>query len=547
MICVKCKKEFKLDQDDISFCQRMKIPNFRVCDDCRFLMKAIWRNEITLYSGQKCDLCQKNIVTMYNPKLGYKIYCHDCYHSDKWDPKEYALDYDKNKTFFEQFKKLFEKVPKNTTFLSSADGPNINSEYANMAGGIKNCYLVFNGGVLEETMYCRGVRYAKEVVDIYFGENIERCYECVNVSKSNGVIWSKNSNNCINSSFLLNCSNLNNCFGCVNLRNKSYYFLNEQLSKEEYGKRVGEIMGSYSKMKEFRKKFNEFSFKFPKRENSNLKTINSTGDYLTNCKNINNSFEVIGAEDSKNLFSTRSAINSNGAIGFGYKAELLSECVAVGYSSNVIGSYSIANSRDIKYSVFLDNCQECIGCDSLKNSKYCILNKQYTKEEYKELKDLILKELNSSGLLGLMLPSEISPFAYNESIAQDNMPLTKEEVVNLGFRWEDDIQMTSGKETLIDIPDNIKDVVDSILNEILKCENCRRNLKITQQELSFYRKINLPIPHQCFYCRHRDRIERRGPYKFWNKKCDKCNKDIITNYNNGEIVYCEKCYQNEVI
>jgi len=80
------------------------------------------------------------------------------------------------------------------------------------------------------------------------------------------------------------------------------------------------------------------------------------------------------------------------------------------------------------------------------------------------------------------MPQELAPFAYNESIAQDNFPLTKEEALQLGFRWEDDIQKTEGKETTKpeEIPDNIKDVQDSITGKILKCMECNRNYKITK-------------------------------------------------------------------
>jgi hypothetical protein len=548
--CNKCQQEFILDEDDFSFYEKMKVPAPNVCLECRFKMLLVWRNEMCLYSGRKCNLCGKSILPIYNLKSPYITYCYDCFYSDKWDPKGGARDYDFNKTFFEQLNNLFISIPKETTFISINDGQNINSEYANMAGGMKNCYMNFNGGVGEEMLYCRGIRYAKEVGDCYFSDHIERCYECVNTVKSNGLIFGRNTTDSIDSIFTLNCSGLNNCFSCVNLRNKSNHWFNEQISSEEYKKRLNEIMGSYSKMNESRKKFEQFSLNFPRRENNNLKTINSLGDYLTECKNTINSFEVVGAENSKNLFSTRSASNSNGAIGFGYKSELLSSCVAVGYSSRIIGSFSLAACQDAMYSFGLKNCHDCIGCDGLKNAEYCILNKQYEKEEYEKTKNYIVKELTEKGIYGLMMPPEIAPFAYNETIANDNMPLTKEEALAQGFRWEDDIQMTKGKETLLpkNIPDHINDVKDEITKEILKCISCERNYKITEQELLFYRKMKLLIPRKCFFCRHQDRIKRRGPYKFWDRKCDKCGKDIKTNYSpdRPEIVYCEECYRNEV-
>jgi len=548
--CKKCQQEFIIETDDFSFYKKMNVPAPMICPDCRFKQLALWRNEMSLYSGRKCEMCEKNILSMYNPKSLYNTVCYKCYMSDSWDAKDFAQDYQTDKPFFEQLNDLFHKVPKNTTFLSTGDGPNINSEYANMSGGLKNCYLIFNCGSTENASYSRGVRFSKDFSDCYFGENIERCYECINVLKSNGLIFARNTFGSIDSIFTLNCGNVNNCFGCVNLRNKSYHFFNEPLSHDEYKKKVSEIIGSYSKMQEIQKKFYEFSLKFPRRENNNFKTVNSAGDFLLECKNIQNSFEIIGAEDSKNLFSTRSACNSNGAIGYGYKSELLLECVAVGYSSRVIGSCTVANSQDIAYSFALRNCHDCIGCDGLKNVSYCILNKQYSKEEYGKFKENIINELKEKKLYGLMIPPELAPFAYNETIAQDNMPLAKEKALKQGFRWEDDIQKTEGKETMKpeEIPDHIKNVPDSITGEILQCIDCNRNYKITEQELVFYHKMTLPIPRKCFFCRHQDRITRRGPYKFWKRNCDKCKEEITTNYapDRPEIVYCESCYNKEI-
>jgi len=548
--CQSCKQEFTIEPEDFDFFERMEVPAPKICPECRFKKLAIWRNEMSLYSGKKCDLCGKNIVTMYNPKFPYKVYCYHCYFSDSWNAKDYAKDYDFSKSFLEQFKELLTKVPKKNTSIDAVTGPNINSEYANYAGGMKDCYMVFNGGVGEEIMYCRGIRESKETVDSYFGEHAEKCYECINILKSNGLVFARNTYDSMDSAFLINCSGLNNCFGCVNLKNKSYYFLNEPLSKEEYKTRTGEIMGSYSKMEEFKKKFAEFSIGFPRKENNNIKNVNSTGDFLSECKDVDNSFEVIGAENCKNLFSSRALHNSNGSIGFGTKSELFFNCVGSGQSSHVMCSCSVAGSRNISYSFGLVNCHDCMGCDSLKNSEYCILNKQYSEEEYKKLKEHIVEELTKQGLYGSMIPAELSPYAYNETIAHDNMPLSKEEALAQGFRWEDDVQITKGKETLKPqgIPDHIKDVNDSITKEILICIGCERNYKITEQELLFYKKMNLPIPRKCFFCRHQDRIKRRGPYKFWDRKCEHCGKDIKTNYSpeRPEIVYCEECYQKEV-
>ena len=142
--CKKCGLDFSLDGDDFNFYEKMDVPVPNICPDCRFKMRAIWRNETSLYSGRKCGLCQKNIVTMYNPKLPYVVYCNECYRSDRWDAGFYKTDYDQSKPFFGQLGKLLVDVPKATTYASLGSGSNINSDYVNQAGGLKNSYLVFN-------------------------------------------------------------------------------------------------------------------------------------------------------------------------------------------------------------------------------------------------------------------------------------------------------------------------------------------------------------------------------------------------------------------
>ena len=61
-------------------------------------------------------------------------------------------------------------------------------------------------------------------------------------------------------------------------------------------------------------------------------------------------------------------------------------------------------------------------------------------------------------------------------------------------------------------------------------------------------KLKQPIPHKCSNCRHKRRFERTNKPKFYDRKCDKCKIKIRTSYSpeRPEIIYCEKCYQQEV-
>jgi len=550
--CNKCKQDFTLDQDDFSFYEKMKVPVPKICPDCRFKMRAMWRNERTLYN-RTCGLCNRSIITMYNPNSPYTVYCNDCWVSDKWDPFSYAIDYDFNKSFFEQFKELILKVPKSSTYSSAATGPNINSEYANFAGGNKDGYLIFNSGPGNENCaYSRGIIDSRDIFDVYYGDFIENTYEGVSIHKSNKIIWGQNISDCINSYFVLNCFDCQNCFGCVNLRHKSYYFFNEPLEREEWLKRISEISGSFAKMEEMYKKFKEFSTKFPYRSNNNLKVTDCEGDYIFESKNCVNCFEVSFSEDMRYSFSVKRGKDCFDMVGHCRNSELLYNGVGVGAGSQrVISSWWVESSQDVEYSFATRQSNDCIGCDAIKNGSFVILNKKYSEEEYKKIKNHILEELKNANIYGDFLPSELCPFGYNETIAQDNMPLTKEEALSEGFKWEDNIQKTEGKETIKpeEIPDHIKDISDDFINEILICVECLRNYKLTKRELEFYKKIIIPVPRKCWNCRFADRIRRRGPFKFFVRKCSNCNKDVNTNLTKevAPILYCEKCYQQEVI
>ena len=545
--CKACAENYTIEPEDFEFYEKMNAVPPYLCPHCRFKRRCQFRNERTLYN-RTCDKCHTSILSMFCDSSPYTVYCLSCYDSDDWDPKSYACEYDAERPFFEQFDELLKKVPKKALGIT---GTNVNSDYTNMTSFNKNCYLLSNASYCEVSLYSRGIKDCRDTVDAYFGVNMERCYDVVNVNQSAGVAYGQNATSCIDSWFLLNCADCVSCFGCVNLRHKNYCWFNEQLTKEEYGQRLADVSGSYKKIEEMRKKFEEFALTFPRRENNNLKSEDCTGDYLVSSKGLRECFEVHDGENSKYMFSSKFIKDSYDTLGYGYGCERLLDCVAPGLSQSVTGSYWVENGHDDEYCFFTLASDFCFGCDGLKKSSYCILNKQYDEKSYIELRERIIRELSGSGDYGLFFPPRIAPFAYNETIAQDYFPLTKEQALAQGYRWEDNLPMTTGKETILvaDIPDAIDDVPATITKEILACATCTRNYKITARELTFYKSMNLPLPRHCFNCRHIDRIARRGPMKLFERTCSKCSKEIHTTFapERPEIVYCEKCYQEEVV
>jgi uncharacterized protein YbaR (Trm112 family) len=105
-----------------------------------------------------------------------------------------------------------------------------------------------------------------------------------------------------------------------------------------------------------------------------------------------------------------------------------------------------------------------------------------------------------------------------------------------------------GSVAMSEIPKGISEVQDSITSQFLTCEACNRNYKIIPQELSFYRRLTIPIPRKCPDCRHRDRLKLRNRKKMHDIKCSKCQKQILTTLDPAiyEKIYCQDCYLKEV-
>lgn len=567
--CQNCKKDFRIEAEDFDFYKKINVPAPTWCPDCRLQRRLTWRNERSLYS-RPCELCGVGTISLYNPEKKIINYCADCWWSDKWDPFKYGMDYDFSRPFFEQFGELLKKVPHQN--LSVSYTTLTNSDFTNMNHYLKECYYLFNSDYDERCLYGEEIEHSNDCVDVTMAEKTEIAYESVNCNKCYETYYSidcESSNNIWFSKNLVGCSN---CFGCVNLRNQQNYIFNEKYTKEEYSKKIKELnSGSHSSVKEIKQKAQELWYKFPNKYMHGIQNLDSTGDYVFNSKYVDKSFIVKDSEYCKYCMWMIVKGNKDcyDYTQFGENAERVYESAVCGKNIyNVIGGNRILDSRDAYYSMFSQNNNSNIfGCVGLRGEHYCILNKQYTKEEYEEILPNIIKHMSDMPYLdkkgrayvyGDYSPSEISHFDYNETSAQEFFPLVKKEAEDAGFSWKEpkdrDYKITIKPE---DLPDNIKDVEDDILKDIIGCEhegNCKEQcttaFRITDLELKFYKSHNIPIPRLCPNCRHYQRVLNRNPNKLWHRKCmrEGCENEFETSYNpeRKEIVYCEKCYQQEV-
>jgi len=575
--CQNCKKDFVIEPDDFSFYEKIKVPPPTFCPECRTVRRMLWRNEREL-SKKKCNAPghREELISMYGDNSHRVIYDQEYWWSDKWDPMEYGQPYDFQKSFFNQYNELLQEVPSQALANVNA----VNSEWCNPGIDNKNCYLCFAATKNEDMAYSNRISSCRDSFDIYIADKCELCSNSLSIEKCTGIHFSMRSKNCIDSWFLYDCNNCNNCVGCVNLRNKQYHIFNTGYTKEKYQKKFDDLhLNTHSGLEAFKKEFDEFILSHPRRYANLINAVNSTGDNLQNVKNSKWCFDIVnGMEDSK--FCIWGGYGWKDSYdGLGCNGELmyeLSDAGAVGRTcSHTYFSVAVQNSVDAQYCHSIKGCSHVFGCIGLRDKQYCILNKQYSKEEYEALAPKIIKHMNDmpytdkKGRIykyGEFFPTELSPFGYNETIAQEYFPLTKEQAINKGYIWKDpEPKNYNITKKLEDLPDSIKDVDDSILNGVIECqhnqtcnEQCTQGFKIIPQELQFYKKMNLPLPHLCPNCRHYQRLKQRNPLKLWHRQCmcdksnhehtGKCTNEFETSYapDRPEIVYCEQCYQQEV-
>jgi hypothetical protein len=347
-----------------------------------------------------------------------------------------------------------------------------------------------------------------------------------------------------------------------NLRNQSYVFKNKQYSREEYFKKIKEYnLSSFETREKLNKEFKELVEKEAVHKYAvNERNVNASGSLLFDCRNVQTAFELDRSENCKYIYGGLDLKDCMDIYHMGYNSELCYEMQGCTRVSNCQFCHLCYDNMNVSYSDTCQNSQNLFGCVSVKKGEYLIFNKKYSKEEYEKLRDRIIEHMKRTGEYGEFFPAEMAPVYYNETQGALYEPMTKEQVLEKGWHWEDNIPGTFGKETIQSqaIPDKIEDVPDSFLKEIFACMDCSKNYNITQNELNFYKKENLPLPRRCPSCRYKRRFEARPLRKLWHRECmcdknhtnhsGKCKVEFETPYppERPEKVYCEKCYQQEV-
>jgi len=585
--CQNCKNEFTIKLEDFLFYEKMKVPPPTWCPECRMIRRMVFRNLRFLYKRNVFG-SENEVYSAFASDLPLSIHDEKAWVDQPSPMKD--REYDFSRPFFEQFRELMHKVP----WPSGYNRFSINSEFCNNVYSLKNCYLVFNAGYSEDCYYGTDIIRSKNSVDLLKVVDSILSYELFDCEKCYRAFYSTNCKECVDVYFSSNLVDCHDCVGCINLKHKHYYIFNQPYSKKKYFEKLKEFnLGSFTGVSAMKAQTKTHFLKFPHRFMSGFQNDQVVGDYVSYSKNCSRVFYSRDLEDSSYcqfiLFAPgRNSYDMSIAGG-----ELCYEIAEMGGYQSKFSWYSGdsklgTKTAGLQYSMFCFDSMNLFGCVGLRKKSYCILNKQYSKEEYEKILPRIIEHMgimpykDVQGRVyryGEFFPPDLSPFAYNETIAQDYFPLTKEGALARGYRWrEGEGKKYRSTVSAVELPDHIKDTDDSVLKEIIECSHsracshqCIGAFKIIPQELQLYRELNIPLPRLCHECRYEERASQRNPLRLWHRSCmcageksdngvytnqmghfhktEHCINEFETSYapERPEIVYCEQCYQAEVI
>ena len=522
--CSHCKRSFEVTPQDRAFYKNLDVPIPTLCPDCRSRQRMSFRNERTLYN-RPCDLCKKDMISIYDANRPFLVYCQDCFWSDRWDATQYAQDLNFDEPFFAQFKQLMQKVPR----LSLINKQSENSEYCNYSFANKNCYMNFGSHYEEDCLYGHYSTKNKNCVDFVWLYQSEFCYECLFSKNCYRSVYLDHCENCQECYFSFDLKGCRNCLFSANLRHKEYHIFNKLYSKEEYFKKLkslnlGDPQGLQKAVETYIK---EVRYKFPMKDNYQVNCENCEGSTHENSKNLRHCFNCTKCEDCAYGMQMDETYDSMDTDFMGYdRSEKCYQAIGCSGIYNCIGCDSCWHDHDLMYCQLCFSSNNCFGCISLNKKEYHILNKPYSKKEYEKIVPQLIEHMKkpiASAVSpyqtewGNFFPSNLSPFQYDETVAAEHFPLKS--------------PLKKGAQK------NPND-----------CRQCGKAFKIIPQELKFYKEMGLPLPQKCPLCRYLERYYFRRQRTLHQRSCAQCGKAIKTSYavERREIIYCEGCY-NKVV
>lgn len=551
ILCPETEQIWELPQEALTFYQQLKTPPSKLVPWAQIRRMRAAVIGVDFFSRSLSN--GHSLITCYDPQSIATLLPPEEWHTqrtaDAFLRSSSAID--PQSSFFEQWARFSPTVPRPSLIQ---DPKNENSEWTNSCVNSKNEYYSYNEYSSQNCLYCEYGMSDANSCDLTGCDHAEWSYDstlCYNVSHA---FFSERCTESHHLTLCLNCVNCRDCFGSANLKNKQFYFLNEQLSEEEYKRRIAEIdLSDHQILQAWRKRIIQNIWdNAPRKAVTNRNVERATGD-----ENID-SRDVIGvaltACQRTYLSFGNSEIQDSCSITSSIRSErcLYSQNLEQGYE-NKFSSYC-TSCIDVEYCELLQNCEHCFGCIGLQNKKFCILNTQYSEEEYWNIVDELKTQMLKRGEYGEFFPYSSFFNAYNTSNGDIFFPLLQAEAEKIGARWFDfHAYQIHQQETqhlhIQELPEKLSEFTDAMLSSFFRCEKSGRLYRIVKPELAWHRQFNVALPRLHPTIRRKQRDLEMYPVEFTWTECATCHKHITTRVplSRGYTLLCETCFENQLL
>ncbi|MFH1433579.1 MAG: hypothetical protein ABIG32_01660, partial [Candidatus Uhrbacteria bacterium] len=458
-----------------------------------FIMYNIWYNK-------HADTGKLMLATIH-PATGIRVL-----EDVEWYGRDFiekGIDLDPEQPFLEQYYELNRSVPRpahdnivlpedSIAFLSFGD----QDSYFVMAGRTKHCFYSSNAFDCEDSS------------KIMMGKAVKESYNILNSTRLFRCRFVRDSYDCLDCAFLFDCRNCEHCFGAVNKRNKKFLWFNQQLSEDEYQRRLEKVdLSSYQVRQTYEKRFldlmNEQAI-WP--ENFNINIENSTGEYLEDVTNARECYHIRGG--SRDLDHVTFCLGApshdcaycGGATGASdcYYAVGVTNCKDAKFCMNFV-----TNSQNVEYCERCKDCENCFGCVGLVRKKFCILNQQYSEDEYWPALDNLKCRMLDQGEYGDIPDLRFS--TQHWTCLWDLYDIDQATAMKLGAQ---DFDLTSEQaegpdiepdqlHSLSELPDRVaKEDFDSIVGTPYYDPEVKRRFSYIKPELELYQALKVAPPRE---------------------------------------------------
>lgn len=539
-VCPISGETWEMTEEELKWMRKFSVPP----SDLHPMVRRRWLNGFNLgveMWRNKDMLTGESILSYVHPDNPIPVVKDKSWFEQDWSKE--AIDLDTSKPFFDQMRELVFKVP--VPALRSYNPP-INSVGASFIS-VEDSFMVFAGvkdtkrsgygWLLNDIENCQDLFSAYSSRYSFSINHCERLHNCRVALQSF---------DCLNSSFLFDCRNCEDCFGGFNLRNRKFVFWGEQLTEEEYRKRVAEIdLTSHKTFSEQKDRYINYLAKeaiWP--ENFNVQTEDCTGDYIVKSVRCHDGHTL---KDAKDLYqcqlSHSNCEQSAYTSGFANSSDMYM-CAGITNSSDCKFCSSSSACQNSEYLFSCRDCESCFGCVGLRNKKFCILNKQYTEEEYWKKVDEIKTSMVE---YGTMLPADFSPAGF-EFASDIFFDYPKKELEALKAPHFDpnvgSVQDTAGMMDPESLPDRLEDCEEFVGKPLLDKE-LNRAFAVRKDDYAFYKKLGLPFPRRHYIDRLKKLARLASTFEMTDATCQKCEKEIRVAEHlrfKERKMYCYPCY-----